>query len=160
MHKTNAKGIKILHDFEDCRLEAYKCPAGKWTISWGNTFYEDNSPVKEGDKITLERADKLFAIILSGFEKMANKAITSNISENQFSSFVSALYNIGHGNSRKSGLIRLKNGKPSTLLIKINSDPNDPTIRNEFLKWVSPGTTFTNGLRRRRTAEADLYFTG
>jgi lysozyme len=158
MHKTNSKGIKLLHDFENCLLKAYKCPAGKWTIGYGNTFYEGGSPVKEGDIITQHRADRLFGTILEGFEKMANKAITSNVSENQFSAFVSALYNIGHGNSHKSGLIRLKNGKPSTLLNKINADPDDPAIRNEFMKWVSAGTSFTNGLTRRRKAESDLYF--
>jgi len=156
--KTNDKGIKLLHDFESCKLKAYKCPAKKWTIGWGNTFYEDGSPVREGDVITQARADKLFEIILSGFENMASKAIVSKLNSNQFSAFVSALYNIGHGGKTKSGLIKLTNGNPSTLLRKINENPSDPTIRDEFMKWVSAGTSFTNGLIRRRKAEADLYF--
>jgi lysozyme len=159
MLKTNQAGIKILHEFESCRLTAYLCPAKKWTIGWGNTFYENGTPVKQGDVITRERADSLFFTILSGFENMARKAIVSQVNENQFSAFVSALYNVGHGNRAKSGLIRLTNGNPSTLLRKINANPNDPTIRDEFMKWVSPGTNFTNGLRRRRTAESNLYFT-
>jgi len=156
--KTNAKGIKLLHDFESCRLKAYLCPAKKWTIGWGNTFYEDGSPVREGDVITQTRADKLFEIILSGFENMASKAIVSKVNSNQFSAFVTALYNIGHGGKTKSGLIKLTNGNPSTLLRKINENPSDPTIKDEFMKWVSAGTSFTNGLIRRRKAEADLYF--
>jgi lysozyme len=156
--KTNAKGIKILHDFESCRLKAYKCPAGVWTIGWGNTFYEDGTPVKEGDVITQQRADRLFEIILSRFENMAARAITSKVNPNQFSAFVSALYNIGPGGRSRSGLITLTNGNPSTLLRKINANPNDPTIRDEFMKWVSRGTSFTNGLIRRRKAESDLYF--
>jgi lysozyme len=156
--KTNKAGIKILHDFESCKLKAYKCPAGVWTIGWGNTTYENGQPVKEGDVITQQRADSLFSFILAGFEDQANKAITSSVNENQFSAFVSALYNIGVGSSRKSGLIRLKTGAPSTLLAKINRNPSDPTIRDEFMKWVSAGTSFENGLRRRRAAEANLYF--
>lgn len=158
MRKTNPKGINILHEFESCRLKAYRCPAGIWTIGWGNTFFENGTPVKEGDAITQQRADSLFLFVLARFEDQAQKAITSEVNENQFSAFVSALYNIGAGSSQKSGLIRLKDGQPSTLLRKINANPNDLTIRDEFLKWVSPGTAFTNGLRRRREAEANLYF--
>jgi lysozyme len=156
--KTNAAGIKILHDFESCRLRAYLCPAKVWTIGWGNTFYEDGRPVREGDVITQARADSLFLFVLARFEDQARRAITSQVNENQFSAFVSALYNIGPGSAQKSGLIRLKNGQPSTLLRKINANPADPTIRAEFMKWVSPGSSFENGLRRRRTAEANLYF--
>lgn len=158
MRKTNQAGIKILHEFESCRLRAYLCPAGVWTIGWGNTFYEDGKPVREGDAITQARADSLFLFVLARFEDQVRRAITSAVNDNQFSAFVSALYNIGAGSSHKSGLIRLKNGQPSTLLRKINANPNDPTIRDEFMKWVSPGTAFTAGLTRRRAAEANLYF--
>lgn len=157
--KTTAEGIKLIHSFEECRLQAYKCPADKWTIGWGNTYYEDGSPVRPGQVITQERADELFANILPGFEAMARKAITAPITGNQFSAFVSALYNVGPGRPGvKGGLIKLEDGRPSTLLKRINANPNDPTIRNAFLMWVSPGTEFTNGLRRRRKEEAALYF--
>ncbi len=164
--KTNPLGIAILHQFESCVLTAYLCPAAKklppaqqfYTIGYGNTFYEDGSPVKKGDKISKKRAEELFNNILPKFEEMARKAITSKVNLNQFSAFVSALYNIGHGNSNKSGLLRLTNGNSSTLLRKINANPNDPTIRDEFMKWISAGSAFENGLRRRRKAESDLYF--
>ncbi len=156
--KTNKQGIAILHEFESCRLKAYKCPAGVWTIGWGNTFYEDGRSVREGDIITQERADTLFQVILERFEVQARRAITSQLNENQFSAFVSALYNIGPGSTQKSGLIRLKNGRPSTLLTLINQNPNNPAIRNQFMAWISKGSTFEPGLTRRRKAEADLYF--
>jgi lysozyme len=156
--KTNKQGIAILHEFESCRLHAYKCPAGVWTLGWGNTFYEDGRSVREGDVITQERADTLFQAILESFENQARRAITANVNENQFSAFVSALYNIGPGSPRKSGLIRLTNGRPSTLLTLINQNPNNPAIRNQFMAWISKGSTFERGLTRRRKAEADLYF--
>jgi lysozyme len=164
--KVNKEGIELLHHFESCKLEAYECPASLrlpkekkfWTIGWGNTFYADGSKVKEGDVITQQMADRLFEVILSGFESQARKAITSKVNDNQFSAFTSALYNIGAGGSTKGGLIKLKNGNPSTLLRKINANPSDPTIRDEFMKWVSKRTAFERGLTRRRKAEADLYF--
>jgi lysozyme len=163
--KTNKAGIKLLHDFESCQkrlpngmLQAYKCPAGVWTIGWGNTFFENGTPVKEGDTITQEKADALFEFVLARFEEQAKQAITSTVNSNQFSAFVSALYNIGPGSKSKSGLLRLKNGEQSTLLKMINQNPNNPAIRIQFMAWISAGTPFENGLRRRRAAEADLYF--
>ena len=33
----NARGIKLIKDFEGCRLTAYKCPAGVWTKEYGHT---------------------------------------------------------------------------------------------------------------------------
>ena len=42
----------LIRKYEGCRLTAYLCPANKWTIGWGSTFYEDGSVVKKGDKIT------------------------------------------------------------------------------------------------------------
>lgn len=164
--KTNAKGIAILHSFESCAkslpngmIQAYKCPAGKWTIGWGNTFYENGFSVKEGDVITKERADQLFANILEKFEIQLIKALDDVVlAGNQFSALVSFLYNVGPGSMHKDGLIRLKSGNPSTLLRRVNYNPKDPSIRDEFMKWVSKGSAFEKGLRRRRKAEADLYF--
>lgn len=145
--KTNQQGLNLIKSFEKCKLKAYQVKGDKVTIGWGNTYYEDNSPIKLSDTITQERADKLFLFVLSSFESQLAKLITSPINENQFSALVSFAYNLGIGNL-----------KTSTLLKLVNKNPNDPQIRNEFLKWVSPGTIFTKGLRIRRTAEADLYF--
>jgi lysozyme len=50
------------------------------------------------------------------------------------------------------------NLKSSTLLKKVNANPNDSTIRNEFMKWTKAGGRTLAGLVRRRQSEADLYF--
>jgi lysozyme len=49
--------------------------------------------------------------------------------------------------------------KASTLLRKVNVNPNDTAIRLEFMKWNKAGGKVLTGLTRRRSAEADLYFT-
>ena len=41
----------IIKEFEGFRSQAYKCSAGKWTIGYGSTLYEDGTPVKQGDTI-------------------------------------------------------------------------------------------------------------
>ena len=51
--RTSSKGVSLIKSFEGCRLKAYKCPAGVWTIGYGHT-----AGVKEGDTITQEQADE------------------------------------------------------------------------------------------------------
>lgn len=145
--KLNKAGADLIKSFEGCKLEAYKCSANKETIGFGNTFYEDGSPVKMGDKITQDRADSLFELISDSFSAKVKPLITANLSENQFSSLVSFAYNCG-----------IANLKSSTLLRKVNANANDQTIRAEFEKWNKAGGKVLPGLTRRRKAEADLYF--
>jgi lysozyme len=70
------------------------------------------------------------------------------LNSNQFSALVCFCYNVGVGNFKKS-----------TLLAKVNQNPSDPTIRDEFMRWNKGGGQVLNGLTRRRKAEADLYYT-
>ena len=155
--KLNEAGKTLVKSFEGLKLTAYKCSANKDTIGYGNTFYEDGTPVKPGDKITKERAESLFELIASEFEAKVRPLIKANLTENQYSALVSFAYNAGIGTPRThrkgpSGLWG------STLLAKVNANPNDPSIRAEFMKWNKAGGKVLNGLTRRRQAEADLYF--
>ena len=45
--KVSIDGINLIKKYEGCRLTAYKCPAGVWTIGYGHT-----KNVKCGMKIT------------------------------------------------------------------------------------------------------------
>ena len=137
-----------MHDFEGCRLEAYLCPASVPTIGYGSTYYEDGRPVKLGDAITQERADQLFEAIAEDFAKRVRSLLKVALNENQFSALVSFTYNVGVANLKKS-----------TLLKKVNINPLDQTITDEFLKWNKAGGKVLAGLTRRREQEAKLYFT-
>jgi lysozyme len=142
------KGIPIIRKFEGLKLKAYLCPAGVWTIGYGNTFYENGSKVQEGEKITLDRADKLLFFVVQKFEAEVKKLVKSTINDNQLGALTSFAFNVGAGNLAKS-----------TLLKKVNANPNDATIRDEFMRWTKAGGKVLNGLVTRRKAEADLYFT-
>jgi len=146
--KLNKAGINLMHEFEGCKLTAYLCPANKWTIGYGNTYYETGKPVKLGDTITQERANELFNMIAEDFAKRVRTLLKTVLNENQFSALVSFAYNCGVANLNKS-----------TLLRKVNANPNDPSITNEFIKWDKANGQPLAGLTRRRTAEAKLYFT-
>ena len=145
--KLNKAGADLIKSFEGCKLSAYKCSANKETIGYGNTFYEDGTPVKLGDKITKEKADSLFELISDDFAKKVVPLLKSQVNENQFGAIVSFAYNAGIGNL-----------KSSTLLKKVNNNPNDPDIRAQFERWNRAGGKVLAGLTRRRKAEADLYF--
>jgi lysozyme len=143
--KLNEKGVELMHQFEGLKLNAYLCPAKVWTIGYGNTFYENGNKVKQGDKITKESAEKLFFNITNkSFAYPLRKMLKVELNENQFSALVCFFYNIGI--------------RETTLLKKVNENPNDLTIRNEFMKWNKAGGKVLKGLTNRRIAEANLYF--
>ena len=141
------KGITIIKKFEGLRLTSYLCPAGAWTIGYGSTFYENGSKVQEGEKITIDRADGLLINTVHLFEKSVKGLVKSSINENQLGALTSFAFNLGVGNF-----------KASTLLKKVNKNPSDPMIRDEFMKWNKAGGKVLNGLTMRRGAEASLYF--
>ena len=146
--QLNDKGKDLIKFYEGCKLVAYKCSAAKDTIGYGNTFFEDGKPVKPGDKITQERANELFEIIAKDFADKVKPLIKSTVTPNQFAALTSFAYNAGIGNLRNS-----------TLLKKVNANPNDTSIALEFAKWNKAGGKVLAGLTRRREAETKLYFT-
>lgn len=137
--KTSQKGINLIKQFEGCELEAYKCPAGIWTIGYGHTV-----DVYKGMKITEKEAEILLIDDLPKYEKYAQDFA---INQNQFDALVSFIYNVGSGNFMKS-----------TLRKKIMAGANEQEIRNEFAKWRRGGGKILPGLVKRRKAEADLFY--
>ena len=146
--QLNDKGKDLIKFYEGCKLVAYKCSAAKDTIGYGNTFYENGTPVKPGDKISQLRANELFEIIAKDFADKVSPLIKSVVTPNQFAALTSFAYNAGIGNL-----------KSSTLLKKVNANPNDPSIALEFAKWVRANNKVLAGLEKRRAAESKLYFT-
>lgn len=137
------EGIDLIKSFEGCRLKAYKCQAGVWTIGYGHT-----QGVYEGKKITEEEAERLLASDLAKFE-MGVRHIVGELSDEKIDALTSFAFNVG-----------LKAFQNSTLCCKVKSDENDASIRAEFSKWVYAGGKRLDGLVRRRKAEANMYFSG
>tara|TARA_R110000824_G_scaffold334925_1_gene521490 strand:- start:37 stop:480 length:444 start_codon:yes stop_codon:yes gene_type:complete len=142
--KTNKAGLDIIMKFEGCELKAYKCPAGIWTIGYGNTYYKDGTKIKDGDEISKKEAVELLATILPIYEKMVTSNIKASINENQFSALVSYVYNTGGSNT----LYKLINAKSSSDIIR------------EWIEthYISGGGKVLKGLITRRKAESELYF--
>lgn len=147
--KLNEQGYRLVIKHEGLRLSPYLCPARIPTIGYGNTYYPDGKRVTMLDKpVTKEYAYEMFKTIADRFALRVDGLVTAKVNQNQFNALVSFAYNVGIGNFQKS-----------TLLRKVNANPNDVTIRAEFNKWVKAGGVRLNGLVNRRKDEADIYFT-
>ena len=139
--RTSQRGINLIKQHEGLRLEAYRCPAGIYTIGYGHT-----AGVRRGDVIDERRAEQLLADDLKKFEAVVNRECPG-INQNQFDALVSFTFNLGETNLRKS-----------TLLKCVKANPDGQNIYTEFLRWNKSKGEVLPGLIRRRKAEADLYF--
>jgi lysozyme len=148
--KATQNCINLIKLFEGYKPKAYLCPAGIVTIGFGSTMYTDGRKIKLGDTINEQQGNELLNW------ELKNKGIALhglNLNQNQFDSCLSFIYNLGIGAFAKS-----------TLKKKILINPNDKSIRDEFMKWnkarVGGQLMELKGLTRRRIAEAELYFKG
>lgn len=145
--QLNNNGIQLIKEFEGCVLNAYLDSVKVPTIGFGATFYENGTKVKLEDKINSKQADDLLVYHLNLFTNKVKPLIKTILNDNQFSALVSFAFNLGIGNL-----------KSSTLLKKLNINPNDLSIKEEFLKWNKANSIVLKGLTRRRQAESNLYF--
>lgn len=147
--KLNREGYDIIKSFEGLRLKPYLCSAKVPTIGYGSTFYENNKKVQMSDPpITKQRAEELLQLSADRFARKVINLVKKPITQNQLNALTSFAYNLGSGALASS-----------TLLKKVNVNPNDVTIRNEFLRWNKANGVALKGLTNRRIKEADLYFT-
>ena len=140
--RTSQQGIDLVKRFEGFSPVAYLCPAGVWTIGYGHT-----ADVHEGDSIDGDTAEDFLREDLTSAEGAVEKYVKVPLKQWQFDALVSFTFNLGAGNLYSS-----------TLLKKVNRNPDDTSIRQEFEKWVYAGGRVLQGLVDRRKAEADMYF--
>lgn len=140
---TSHKGIELIKAFEGCKLKSYKCPAGVWTIGFGNTYYLDGSKVLMGQKISQAEADMLLLKLLPKYEATVDRNIKVTVTQNQYDALVSFCWNCGSSET----LFRLINQKSSDELI----------YQFWTTHYIKGGGKVLAGLVRRRKTEADLF---
>jgi len=142
----NQDGLDLVKHFEGKRLNAYRCPAGVWTIGYGHT-----QGVKPGDDITDDEADRLLADDLAESGVQVGQCVKVTLNDNQFAALASFVFNAGLGSL-----------KASTLLKRLNTGDYD-CVPSELAKWVKASDPKTGkkvslpGLVRRRAAEGELW---
>ena len=146
--KIAQNGIELIKKYEGFMTSPYKCPAGVPTIGYGATYYPNGDKVKMTDNsITESEAEELLHSMVVSYENAVNRYVQTSISQNQFDALVSFAYNLGNGALQKS-----------TLLKKVNKNPCDLDIKNQFNRWVKAGGKTLAGLVKRRKEEGELYF--
>ena len=130
----------LIKQFEGCELTSYYCAAGKLTIGYGNTFYKDGSPVKEGDTITKAEAEDLLAWYCREHVKLPKGEW--NLKQKQ--ALYSLAYNTG-GSFYKSKCFKA-----------IEKEEWETAFKE--WNWVRAGGKILKGLQRRRKEERKLFF--
>ena len=155
MIKIDDECINLIKSFEGFSSNAYHGevdPPHVDTIGYGTIKYPPNymggKAVKVGDPmITTAQGFEFLKHEVNLKTDGVDMLIRDDLTVNQFGALVSFAYNLGLGAL-----------KGSTLRKKVNINPLDPTIREEFMKWDMSNGAHVKGLTRRRKAEADLYF--
>ncbi|MFA5354067.1 MAG: glycoside hydrolase family protein [Thermodesulfovibrionales bacterium] len=144
--QANQEGVELVKGFESLKTQAYRCPAGVWTIGWGHT-----RGVKPGMAVSEEEAGDLLRQDLAEAGEQVERLTRVPLTDDQFSALVSFVFNVGVGSFESS-----------TLLHRLNAGSYD-AVPTELAKWVKatdPGTgrkVTLKGLVRRRAAEAELW---
>ena len=139
MH-ISQEGVALIKKFEGCKLEAYLCPAEKWTIAYGRI-----KNVKEGDTCTQEQAEKWLNEELVEYEEYVENLVEVPLSQCQFDALVAWTYNLGPSNLSSSTMLKCLN------------KTEFERVPSEIKRWNKAGGEVLDGLIRRREAEAMLF---
>jgi lysozyme len=133
--------IKLIKDSEGCKLTSYKCPAGIWTLGYGQT-----QNIKQGMTWTQQQADedvaKTALAVLNQAVKVSPILATVNIEK--LAAIADFIYNLGVGNYAKS-----------TLKKQVDAG-NWMAASSEIKKWNKAAGKELKGLTVRRGKEAVL----
>lgn len=146
--RINKAGIDLIKEFEGLRLEAYKCPAGVWTIGYGTTGRAGvGIKPAAGMVITEAEAEWYLEQAVAKFAAGVEAVITAPVDENEFAAMTSLAYNIGLSGFRKSSALRhFQSGDKAKAAAAIKL-------------WNKAGGKVLTGLVRRREAEVELFWT-
>jgi len=138
--QISQEGLALIKKFEGCELEAYKCPAGVWTIGYGHT-----KDVKEGDKINKDEANYLLQEEMIEFESYIDDMVEVELNQSQYDALCAWVYNLGPSNLGSSELLKVLN------------EGKYEEVPQQIKRWNKANGEVLTGLIRRREAEALLF---
>lgn len=146
--RTGKDGIALIKEFEGFQPRRYICPAGKPTIGYGHVI----QPEEKFGTLTEQQATDLLMRDLVVYEREVMQQVRVPLTQEQFDALVSFTYNLGGASLMQSTLLKLLN----------KGDYRGAC--SEFAKWckarVNGRLVTLGGLKRRREAEAKLFFRG
>lgn len=133
---TSLDGLKLIADYEGCRLQPYQCSAGVWTDGIGNT-----SGVVPGRSITERQAAQTLITNVQQVERALEKCVLQTMPQKVYDAVVSFAFNVGTGNACSSTLVKLLNQKRWS------------DACQQLPRWVYVKGVFNQGLDNRRARE-------
>lgn len=143
--RVNEAGLALIRTYEGFRGEAYRCPAGVWTIGYGHTSMAGPPDVKPKMRMTKKQAEEVMASDVAVFASDIARYIKADLNDNQFAALVSFAYNVGVGAFRSS-----------SVLASVNREDFD-SIPRRLNMWVKAGGRVLPGLVKRRASEGMLF---
>ena len=134
--------MDFIEAWEGCRLTAYKCPAGVWTIGVGHT-----KDVTEHDEITYEQSRKMLREDIEEVKRGLAPFVNVHVTEGQFIALVSLAFNVG---------VSYVVHKCPKLMRALNAGDIE-AADHEFLDVDKANGQRLPGLTRRRQSEARLF---
>lgn len=138
-------GLDLIKAHEGLRLNAYRCPAGVWTIGYGITSGAGVGKITEGMKITQAQAEEMLRKALAVYERGVVKALDRRPTQPQFDAMVSLAYNIGVGGFARSSVVRHFNAG------------DIQKAADSFRLWNKANGKVLPGLTKRRETERKLF---
>jgi lysozyme len=139
------EGLALIRRFEGFRGEAYRCPAGVWTIGYGHTSQAGPPRVTPGMRMSEAEAEAVLARDVQEFARAVTAALRRDVSPQQFSALVSFAYNVGAGAFTRSSVLKAVN------------EGDMEAVPARLRLWVKADGRTLQGLVRRREAEAALF---
>lgn len=133
---TSIEGLKLIADFEGCRLKPYQCSAGVWTNGIGNTY-----GVMPGKTITERQAAGNFITNVLRTEAALARCIVTQLPQQVYDAVVSFAFNVGTGNACGSTMVKLLNQRRWA------------DACHQLPRWVYVNGVFNQGLDNRRVRE-------
>lgn len=133
--------LPLVKRWEGCKLVAYLCPAGVWTVGYGST----GPDVRRGVKWTQEQAESRLRRDLAGFGARVDALVLVPLTAGQMAACASLAYNIGIEAFRKSTLLRMLNAGQYV------------QAAAQFDRWNKGGGRVLPGLVKRRADERALF---
>ena len=147
------QALDLIKKYEGFRSGPYICPAGVPTIGYGNTYYPSGQRVtlKDPPITQADAEDMLRKTVDKDFVSVLEKKIPywSEMSDGQRSALISFAYNLGanfYGDTDHF-----------TSITRDLRDKNWANVPTTLLKYCNPGSSFEEGLRRRRTEEGQVW---
>ncbi len=152
--KTSDKAVDFIKSWEAFKSKAYNDSEGFCTIGYGHLIKKKKCeniilPDEFKNGITKEKATKLFKQHLSKFEKSIQKDVKVKLSQNEFDSLVSFVFNTGEYFLTTKGI----GGGHTKILKNINAEKYSEGA--EEMRDVTNGGTL--GLVKRRNAEIKMF---